>query len=54
MLQISEDIKKLPKKQLKKWVEAKEKQHKTQDWKDQLAKLKESYVSRTGTKSEDD
>ncbi len=54
MLHISEHIKKLPKKDLKKWVANREKVVKTQDWKDELAKLKESYAKRAGSKSKDD
>lgn len=54
MLNISENIKKLPKKDLKKWVTAREKENRSQDWKDQLAELKKSYVSRAGTESKKD
>lgn len=54
MLHISENIKKLPKKDLKKWVAVKEKQNRSQDWKDQLAKLKESYASGTGSEGKED
>jgi len=53
MLHISEHIKKLPKKDLKKWVSNREKLE-AQDWKDELAKLKETYAKRTGTKSKKD
>jgi flagellar motility protein MotE (MotC chaperone) len=56
MLSINENIRKLPKKELKKWIAAREKkQNLSQDWKDELAKLKESMnVKRTGTKSKCD
>ncbi len=54
MLHISEHIKKLPKKDLKKWVTARENENRSQDWKDQLAELKKSYAKRAGSKSKDD
>lgn len=40
MITISENIKKLPKKDLKKWISDREKKTTSQDWKDELAKLK--------------
>ena len=40
MVQISDKIKKLPKKDLKKWISDREKENRTEDWKDELAKLK--------------
>ena len=53
MLNISDKIKQLPKKDLLKWIAQREKVEKSDDWKEQLAKLKES-VSRTGKKSKED
>lgn len=59
MVQISEKIKKLPKKDLKKWIADREKENRTQDWKDELAKLKERLEPKkdaegTGSKSKSD
>ena len=54
MISISENIKKLPKKDLKKWVTDREKKETSQDWKDELAKLKLRYAKGTGAKSKDD
>ena len=55
MLTISENIKKLPKKELKKWIANREKEERNQDWKDELAKLKEKINAKgTGGKSKDD
>lgn len=54
MLQISDKIKALPKRQLKKWIKSKEGKD-SQDWKDELAKLKERLdVKRVSTESEKD
>jgi len=54
MISIGENIKKLPKKELKKWIAVREKENRNQDWKETLAKLKERYVQGTGAKSEND
>jgi hypothetical protein len=55
-LDISENIKRLPKKDLKKWVSEREKENRNQDWKDELAKLKKQMenVERAGRKSKKD
>jgi len=50
-ISISENIKKLPKKDLKKWIAEREKNTDSQDWKDVLAKLKEHFDAKgTGSK----
>ena len=52
MITISDNIKKLPKKDLKKWIAQREKAAKvkdSQDWKDELAKLKERLEDAKGT-----
>lgn len=55
MLTISENIKKLSKRNLKKWIKDREKTKHSQDWKDALAELKEQMnVQGTSTKSEND
>lgn len=55
MLTISENIKKLSKRNLKKWIKDREKTKDSQDWKDALAGLKDQMdVPRTSTKSEND
>ncbi|MFW6326733.1 MAG: hypothetical protein ACOC2F_00315 [Bacteroidota bacterium] len=59
MLTISNKIKKLPKKDLKKWIAQREKSQKvkdSQDWKDELAKLKERLedAKETGEKGKSD
>ncbi|MBT3206948.1 MAG: hypothetical protein HN347_01225 [Bacteroidetes bacterium] len=52
---ISDKIKKLPKKDLKKWVAAREKENRSQDWKDELEKLKKQFdVKGTGSKGKND
>jgi hypothetical protein len=54
MISIGENIKKLPKKELSKWVSS-QGHRKSQDWKDVLAELKEKVnVPRTSKKSEKD
>jgi len=54
MISIGENIKRLPKKDLKKWIAEREKNTDSPDWKDELAKLKKRLdVKGTGTKSED-
>jgi len=54
MIYISNNIKKLPKKDLKRWIADREKKETSQDWKDELAKLKERYVSRVSKSSKED
>jgi hypothetical protein len=55
MLTINENIKKLPKRDLKKWIKECEKTKDSPDWKEALAELKEQMdVSGTGTKSKKD
>lgn len=55
MVEISDKIKELPKRNLKKWISRKEKIKTSQDWKDALAELKEQMdVPRTSKKSEED
>ena len=54
MLEISDKIKVMPVKKLKPWVEAREKENRNSDWKDALAKLKESYAKGTGKKCKQD
>jgi hypothetical protein len=54
MLHISEKIKALPKKDLRKWIKANESRD-SQDWKDELAKLKKRLDAKgTSTKGKDD
>ena len=55
MVEISDKIKGLSKRNLKKWISRKEKIKTSQDWKDALAKLKERLdVPGTSTKSKND
>ena len=54
MLDIGENIKKLPKKELAKWIKSQEHRD-SQDWKDELAKLKKRMdVKGTGAKRKED
>jgi hypothetical protein len=54
MISIGENIKKLPKKELSKWISS-QSHRKSQDWKDALAELKEKLnVPRTSKKSKED
>jgi len=55
MLHISDKIKTLPKKDLKKWISDREKEERSQDWKDELAKLKKRLdVKRVSGESKSD
>jgi hypothetical protein len=54
MISIGENIKKLPKKELSKWISS-QGHRKSQDWKDTLAELKETLnVPRASKKSKED
>jgi len=54
MVTISDKIKNLPKKELSKWVKSQEHRD-SQDWKDELAKLKKRMdVKGTGAKRKED
>ena len=54
MLSINENIRKLSKKDLRKWIKSQENRE-SQDWKDALAELKETInVKRVSRKSKED
>lgn len=54
MIDIGENIKRLPNKELAKWIKSQEHRD-SQDWKDELAKLKKQLdVKGTGGKSKKD
>lgn len=54
-LGISKKVLAMPKKELLKWIDDRMKKEKSQDWKEELSKLKESLnVPRTGAKSKKD
>ena len=55
MVVISDMIKKLPAKDLKKWIADREKENRSQDWKEQLEKLKSTLdVKRVKSKGKSD
>ena len=55
MVNISEKIQKLPKKSLRRWISDREKEKRSEDWKDELAKLKKRLDdSGTGKKGKGD
>ena len=45
MIHISEHIKKLPKRDLKKWILDREKENRSEDWKRELEKLKDGLAT---------
>lgn len=53
MLLISDHIKKLPKKDLKKWIADREKEKRSDDWAKELEKLKDG-IGKTRKESKDD
>jgi len=52
MIHISDKIRELPKRSLKKWIKEREKENRSEDWLKELEKLKDD--SRAGKKSETD
>ena len=54
-MEISDKIKQLPKRSLKKWISDREKENRSEDWKRELEKLKAKLNdSGTGKKSKSD